>query len=84
MSWVGDLEGYLHLLSSDGGKLLGRARISEEPIVTRPVIPVDGRGAAPSLDVDAEASTGADQGPQKQAVFVQSSDGKVSALSTAR
>lgn len=81
---VGDLEGYLHVLSANDGKLLGRARISDEGITTRPVVPVDLEGASPSLDVDADASTGSDQGPRKPAVFVQARDGKVAALSTAR
>ena len=35
---VGDFEGYLHWLSKIDGRLLGRIEITDEPIVTQPVV----------------------------------------------
>jgi outer membrane protein assembly factor BamB len=35
---VGDLEGYLHVLSKDDGSLLGRAQLDDEPIRAAPVV----------------------------------------------
>jgi len=34
---VGDLEGYVHLLSRDDGSLAGRVRVGDDPIIARPV-----------------------------------------------
>ena len=39
---VADVEGWLHLLSQTDGRLVGRARITKAPIISRPVI-VGGR-----------------------------------------
>ncbi|MET0012019.1 MAG: outer membrane protein assembly factor BamB [Sedimenticola sp.] len=38
---VGDYDGYLHLLATEDGRLLGRTRVGEDPITTAPVV-VDG------------------------------------------
>ncbi len=35
---VGDLEGYLHWLSSSDGRQLGRAQVTDSPIESRPVV----------------------------------------------
>jgi len=35
---VGDYEGYLHWLSKDDGRLLGRIEITDEPIIAAPII----------------------------------------------
>ncbi|MGH8474597.1 MAG: outer membrane protein assembly factor BamB [Methylococcales bacterium] len=35
---VGDFEGYLHWLSKNDGRLLGRIQISESPIVVKPLV----------------------------------------------
>jgi outer membrane protein assembly factor BamB len=35
---VGDLEGYVHLLSDSDGRQLGRAQITDGPIDAKPVI----------------------------------------------
>lgn len=38
---VGDLEGYLHWLSSEDGRILGRSRVGDAPIIAAPIV-VDG------------------------------------------
>ena len=38
---VGDLEGYLHVVSLEDGALLGRARVADGPITVRPVVDGD-------------------------------------------
>ncbi|OQK16112.1 outer membrane protein assembly factor BamB [Methyloprofundus sedimenti] len=38
---VGDFEGYLHWLSKTDGRLLGRIKITDEPIVAQPVVVED-------------------------------------------
>lgn len=38
---VGDFEGYLHWLSKTDGRLLGRIEVTDEPIISRPIV-VDG------------------------------------------
>jgi len=35
---VGDLEGYLHVLASDDGRLLGRRRVTDEPLRVEPIL----------------------------------------------
>jgi outer membrane protein assembly factor BamB len=35
---VGDFEGYLHVLSADDGRLVGRLQIDDEPIRATPVV----------------------------------------------
>ncbi len=35
---VGDFEGYLHLLSNEDGRFLGRIRIGKDPITTAPIV----------------------------------------------
>lgn len=35
---VGDLEGWVHLVARDNGRLLGRTRITKNPITARPVV----------------------------------------------
>ncbi|MES9965498.1 MAG: outer membrane protein assembly factor BamB [Candidatus Sedimenticola sp. 20ELBAFRAG] len=35
---VGDYQGYLHWLSTEDGRLLGRTRVGEDPITTAPVV----------------------------------------------
>jgi outer membrane protein assembly factor BamB len=35
---VGDLEGYVHLLSREDGSLVGRTRVGEAPITAAPVV----------------------------------------------
>ena len=38
---VGDLEGYLHVISADDGRLLGRTRATKAPIEVRPLVEGD-------------------------------------------
>jgi outer membrane protein assembly factor BamB len=35
---VGDFEGYLHVLSTDDGRLMGRLEVDDTPILAAPVI----------------------------------------------
>ena len=39
---VGDLDGWLHLISQSDGRLVGRTRITKKPITARPLV-IDGR-----------------------------------------
>ncbi len=35
---VGDLQGWLHLIAQDDGRLVGRTRVAKQPIAARPVV----------------------------------------------